>query len=164
MDGTHGGVPRTPRRRQVALVALIFLVGATGVVTLVVRQLSFAWPTHGGKRATAEMSILRSDPALNSAPPGATVVDRGEHDDCLDPSFDARPPTIWRDYRYAGSVDDWFRYFNGRLPARGWVRTADFTSAGHRALNFTRRYETFDAQLIVSEGEVMAEITRPNFC
>ena len=115
-------------------------------------------------RATSEMKILRSDPAMNEAPAGAALSDHGEHDDCLDPSFDARPPTVWRDYRYAGSDDAWFRYFNRQLPARGWVRTSGFTSGGHRVLNFSRNYETFQAQLIVSQGEVIAEITKPNFC
>jgi hypothetical protein len=159
-------VPDDRRQRRVLLFAgLIFLVSAVAAGVLVLRNLSFHWPaSHGAKRATAEMTILRSDPGWSSAPPGAIVTDHGGYDYCLDPSFDARPPTIWRDYRFIGSAADWFGYFNRTLPQRGWTRADDFNSGGQRVLNFTRHYQTFDAELIISQGEVSGEITSPNFC
>jgi hypothetical protein len=160
------GEQQQPRTRRALLVTgLLFLVGVVIAGLLVARNLAFSWPAERGtKRATAEMARLRSDPGFNSAPAGAVISDRGEHDECLDPSFDARQPAVWRDYHYRGSEDDWFRYFANTLPRQGWTRADDFVSGGGRVLNFARHYDTFDAELIISRGEVQADITEPNFC
>lgn len=115
------------------------------------RSKSTCWPTTG---------------ACNFTRPMPSRPKWIRNNKCIDPTFDRRQPNVWSDYDSVPQDDVWFSFFKEHLPAEGWTEAADYMTGGGtmRVLNYTKHFPPFDGRLIVTRGEVIAEVAAPDFC
>ena len=97
----------------------------------------------------SRISTLEQDPLWDRIAGIGQQVDRGKSTECLDPAFDNRVPTVWRDYRRtqpAAALEP----LSAQAAEAGWAPQSTRPFGESVVQNFTKSFGDWSSVMIVT--------------